>query len=291
MARRTTTVAPSIKQPAVLTREQMLQGVALLERRLAEVKKFQPNSVTEQHHHPELDKLENSIDSTLVKVFGVGTLDYSRYRKRFRTGPTYTFGNGPSTAEVQKYVRDSREQVASSLQSAIEFLREELADSEFLASERDPPLQAEANTIFVVHGHDGEAKQSVARFLSHIGLRPIILHERPNMGRTVIQKFREEARSAGFAVVLLTPDDVGGKSKERLATRARQNVVFELGFFIGALGPSRVVALVKGDVERPSDIDGILYTKLDEHDGWKRELAREINAAGIKFDAGLLLDA
>ena len=122
------------------------------------------------------------------------------------------------------------------------------------------------------------------RFLERLGFHAVILHERPNKGRTIITKFREEAAGVGFAVVLITPDDLGKAEKAAdLRLRARQNVVFELGFFIGALGPECVAALVKGDIERPSDFDGVVYISLDEAD-WQMRLGRELQAAGYKID-------
>jgi predicted nucleotide-binding protein len=136
--------------------------------------------------------------------------------------------------------------------------------------------------VFVVHGHDEAAKESVARFIEHLGLKPIILHEQPNAGQTIIEKFEKHADVA-FAVVLLTPDDVGAsmESPTVLTPRARQNVVLELGFFFGKLGRSRVCALLKGGVERPSDIDGLLYVPMDDAGAWRAILTREIRAAGL----------
>jgi predicted nucleotide-binding protein len=136
-----------------------------------------------------------------------------------------------------------------------------------------------------VHGHDGEAKEAIARFISEkLDLKPVILHERPNKGRTVITKFREEAGGVGFAVVLMTADDLGkSKAATELTLRARQNVVFELGFFIGALGPERVAAVVKGDIERPSDFDGVGYISFDKED-WRMKLGQELQHAGYKID-------
>jgi predicted nucleotide-binding protein len=145
--------------------------------------------------------------------------------------------------------------------------------------------------VFLVHGRDDAAKNEVALFLRKIGLEDIILHERPNGGRHLLTKFREEADGAVFAVILMTPDDegcfVGGTSRPR----ARQNVVFELGFFIGKLGPANVAALVKGDVEKPSDFDGIAYIALDPAGNWKKELARELNHAKVPFDPAKVLTA
>jgi hypothetical protein len=119
-----------------------------------------------------------------------------------------------------------------------------------------------SNKVFVVHGHDEGALQALARFIEKLGLEPIVLKERPNQGRTIIEKFEDSARDVGFAIVLLTPDDqasAGGTDSQR----ARQNVVFELGFFAGALGRGRVCLLRKGDVEMPSDLFGVIYTEMD----------------------------
>lgn len=140
-----------------------------------------------------------------------------------------------------------------------------------------------APRVFIVHGHDDASREAVARFLEKLGFEAVILHEQANRGRTIITKFREVASDIGFAVVLMTADDQGGKAGAPSHPRARQNVVFELGFFIGALGPDRVAALLKGDVEKPSDFDGVLYISLDKGD-WKTLLARELRAAGYQID-------
>lgn len=115
--------------------------------------------------------------------------------------------------------------------------------------------------------------------------RWIILHEQPNQGRTVIEKF-EGSADVDFAVVLLTPDDVGhiADGSDEPKPRARQNVIFELGYFVGRLGRSRVCALHKGGVEILSDYDGVIYVSMDDPQGWRLLLAREIKAAGIDVD-------
>ncbi len=127
--------------------------------------------------------------------------------------------------------------------------------------------------------------------MEKLGFEAVILHERPNKGRTIITKFREEAADIGFAVVVMTPDDLGKPNDASEAKlRARQNVVFELGFFIGALGPERVAAMVKGDIERPSDFDGVVYISLDKGD-WPTKLGefaepegQELQAAGYEIE-------
>ena len=151
-----------------------------------------------------------------------------------------------------------------------------------------PVPKTKSRRIFVVHGHDEGARETVARFIGQLGFEPVILHEQANKGRTIITKFREEANDAAFAVVLMTPDDHGGKAGAPTRQRARQNVVFELGFFIGALGPEKVASLVKGDVEKPSDFDGVVYISLDGG-SWKIELAKEFKAAGLEIDSNKVM--
>jgi predicted nucleotide-binding protein len=98
-----------------------------------------------------------------------------------------------------------------------------------------------------------------------------------------MEKFEAHA-DVGFAIVLLTPDDVGGSKDGIQSPRPRQNVILELGYFIGRLGRSRVSALRVGDLELPSDILGIVWTPFDAAAGWKLGLAKELEAAGHSFD-------
>ncbi len=151
----------------------------------------------------------------------------------------------------------------------------------------DIPNQQASKEVFVVHGRDVGVRDSVVRFLSDLQLKPIVLQERPSKGRTIAEKFEEHAREAGFAVVLFTPDDegalVGEYSNPQL--RARQNVIFELGFFIGRLGRDKVSVLYKGDVEIPSDYAGVEYIPFDYEGGWKLKLITELQTAGFDVDA------
>ena len=140
-----------------------------------------------------------------------------------------------------------------------------------------------SNKVFIVHGHDGEARETVARFLTNIGLEPIILHEQANRGMTIIEKV-EANSEVGFAVVLLTPDDEGCAKGGTPEPRARQNVLLELGYFIGRLGRDKVCALKRGHVEIPSDFAGVVWETMDTTSGWKSALGRELKAAGYRID-------
>jgi len=138
--------------------------------------------------------------------------------------------------------------------------------------------------VFIVHGQDDAAKLSVARFVEQLGFKPIILHEQASSGKTIIAKI-ESYTDVGFGIVLYTPCDLGKKAHDpELRARARQNVVFEHGYLIGKLGGERVCPLVKGDIETPNDISGIVYVQLDDHGAWKIQLAKEMRSAGYQID-------
>ncbi len=148
------------------------------------------------------------------------------------------------------------------------------------------------NKVFVVHGHNREILESVARFLEQIDLEPVILHEQPNEGRTIIEKFIDYSDTQ-YAIVLLSDDDRGGivgKPFKEQKLRPRQNVLLELGFFIGKLGRSKVCALYVEGVEIPSDYQGVLYIKYDVDGAWKLSLAKEMKVAGLIFDMNKVVE-
>lgn len=140
-----------------------------------------------------------------------------------------------------------------------------------------------SDKVFVVHGHDEAVREAVARFISKLDLTPVILHEQASQGRTIVEKL-EHHGDVGYAVVLLTPDDVGGTDPQTLQPRARQNVVLELGYFLGRLGRDHVCAVYKGDLELPSDYLGVIYIPFDSGGSWRLQLARELRAAGLPVD-------
>ena len=145
--------------------------------------------------------------------------------------------------------------------------------------------------VFIVHGHDAEAKYAVARFIERLGLEAIILDEQSGGSQAIMDKFEEEAKDVVFTTILLTPDDVGAAKAEQneLRPRARQNVILELGYFLGKLDRNRICLLYKEGVERPSDIHGLFYILMDDHDGWQLKLAREMKSAKLPIDANKLL--
>lgn len=183
--------------------------------------------------------------------------------------------------------------------------RTDLMKCEVVQEEKANSKQTEApkhlsDKIFIVHGHNEEMKQTVARVVTKLGLTPIILHEQANGGRTIIEKFETNAERIGFAIILLSADDLaesvkflsGVKEEEtrkHLKQRARQNVVFEMGYFVGRLGRSNVFLLLQQGVEKPGDLDGLVYTLYEASFAWRFDLVKELKACGYDVDANDVL--
>ena len=144
----------------------------------------------------------------------------------------------------------------------------------------DEQSKVDSKKVFVVYGHDRLMKLEVENFLrSKFKLDVVALDEEPNSGRTIIEKFEHYSKECAFAVILMSPDDdvdVNGQ----IYKRARQNVVLELGYFMAKLGRDKVCVLVRGDIEKPSDISGILHLSYDGE--WKIDLLTELKNAGIE---------
>ena len=154
-----------------------------------------------------------------------------------------------------------------------------------------PSKIMDTSQVFIVHGHDKAARLEVTNFIKSLGLKDIVLSEQASSGKTIIEKL-EEYTNVGFGIVLYTPCDLGAsqEEKELLKPRARQNVVFEHGYLMGKIGRENVCALVKGDIEKPTDIAGVNYIPMDEGGGWKLGVAREMNKSGYEIDLNKLLE-
>jgi len=280
----------------------MRNGIERLRKRVEELKALNPQTI-QTYRSAEIVKLETDIEGTVAAIFGERTPKFNRYSSAadlepapvLRMTPDWIgargggYDNGANVHELQSGIADRQRRAVALLEGAIGGLQEEI---ELLSPE--PPVESEdeqsrqdfrSSKVFLVHGRDDVTKNEVALFLRAIGLEPVILHLRPNGGRHLLTKFREESEGASFAVVLMTPDDEGGPAgASDRRPRARQNVVFELVFFIEKLEPARVAALLKGDVEKPSDFDGIAYITFDSGGRWKTDLARELHHAKVPFD-------
>lgn len=274
-----------------LSADDLRMAIKKLERRISELKSFDVKVITKRFDATS-GALEDKVNDTLADIFGYDTVEYKKYDiggPGLYTLPLIMGEPEPPLSEVQKAYQEGINNVITRLKSLKDTLEEKLSDIE---EDYEPSAQSvvtgphpDKKTVFIVHGHDEASKQTVARFIEKLELDPIILHEQPNEGRTVIEKF-EYYTNVSFAVVLITPDDVGGQANQQnhLKTRARQNVIFELGFFAGILGRKRVCALYTEGVEMPSDYSGVLYVPMDAQGGWQLQLAREMKAAGVEVD-------
>lgn len=137
--------------------------------------------------------------------------------------------------------------------------------------------------VFVAHGHDKGIKDATTKFLEEVGLVPIILSEQVDGGDTIIEKFERYSRESNFAVALFTDDDIGYPKKNPAGprSRARQNVVFELGYLLAKLGRRRVRVLYQSGVEIPTNVMGFIYIELDDAERWRSYLWRELRNAGL----------
>ncbi|WP_333997364.1 nucleotide-binding protein [Burkholderia gladioli] len=293
MATRGKAVEQSVAPKLQLTPAAIERGIARLGERIAELRAFNVASVP-SGNSPELTALSADINDTLERCFGENTSAF----KRFQSAAYLQFSamiftdTYPQRHHYQEGAREKITQSISLLESAQRALQQDLEDAQHESAAPTVPSavapSALARRVFVVHGHDGEARETVARFLTKLGFEPIILHEQANQGRTIIEKF-EAHGDVGFAVVLFTPDDEGRAKGGELQSRARQNVVLELGYFIGKLGRGKVCALKRGELELPSDYLGVVWERMDDGGGWKQALGRELQAAGHAIDWNVVM--
>jgi predicted nucleotide-binding protein len=198
----------------------------------------------------------------------------------------------PSLGEQAQGIVQNVEAKLAALESIVERLALISAPQAAVsASSAQRPATEQTNKVFVVHGHDEASKANLEVFLTEIGLDPIVLHRQADQGLTVIEKF-EKHSDVGYAFVLLTPDEVaylaadevkpdGERKKER---RARPNVIFEFGYFVGKLGRSRVCCLYRGGVTLPSDVGGMIYKRYSETIGEVAyDITKDLRAAGYRL--------
>lgn len=251
---------------------------------------------------------------SLSHVVSPGALD--RWRDEFRIWDAFTLpllqkidSNGvlaakyeaeaPSSTslESQTGLFGQREAVRKLLTNELTQLKTtlkqvKLFSASFLPSKiNDSDASPQTTQIFVVHGHDDVGKLSVARVLEKLSFEVVILHEQVNQGRTLLEKLLSHALTASYAVILLAPDDWGGPrgcKVNDLRPRSRENVIFELGLFLGLLGPRHVAVMRKSGVDIPSDLEGLVSIEMDSNGGWQLALAKELAAVGFKADLSRL---
>jgi len=249
------------------------QGVELLNRQIVKGEDFLSKRPVPENDYSSWELLTRNY---LEKAFGKGS---PNVRSVTDVGKYGSFPMDAPTSWWDDHRAESLEK-----RGLVELLNTEVELQNVGVVKTEPVVGG--HRVFLVHGHDELALQETARFLEKLKQEVIVLREQPNRGRTIIEKFEDYA-DVGFAVVLLTGDDRGGTIATPFVgqkPRARQNVVFEMGYFIGRLGRNRVCILFRPGVEIPSDYSGVLYQELDDKGAWRLELARELKAAGLNVD-------
>ncbi len=280
--------AYSSPQSANISIENMKSALPRLERRLEELRAFDPTQI-EKRDDPTVRVLGNAIDDFLTRTFGKETVEYNRYSSAIYLDTASVFLGQPTPLdEVIEGLQDGKGHAIEILEGIKRTFLEEIDLSEPATIDQEViegQPSSDSREVFVVHGSDHGTRDTVARFLEQLDVVPIILDEEASKGRTIHQKFRDHS-SVAYAVGLFTPDDEGkpAGSLAPLKPRPRQNVVYELGFFLAKLGDTKVCVLYSDGVEIPSDLSGVIYISLDKDGAWKLRLAKEMRAAGIEID-------
>lgn len=206
----------------------------------------------------------------LIKRFGQDSFEYKKFKEtKFMPGAYVT------DAEVIRKCKEGLTATKLIFKSYLSEMNEENA-SEIIKAQPN-----NYGKIFIVHGHNEELKQTVARLVEKQDIEAIILSEKANKGKTIIEKL-EEHSDVGCAICLFTADDVGKANKETdYKTRARQNVVLEAGYFMGKLGRKHVIFIAVQDLEMPSDLQGVVYANANN---WQFDLLKELKEMGYNID-------
>ena len=239
-----------------------------------------------------LRNLKLQMRTTLKKILDNGEyIEYLSSIERSRFHLTMYTNGTPESKKVEQWESGKKE-----LTGLLDIILHSLLLEESLPHETEatsPSFNQQNNNIFIVHGHDDVMKLTVKDYLTKLGLNPIILHEQLDEGDTIIEKFEREAKNVSYAIILLSPDDVGKAiDADAYHPRARQNVILELGFFTGKLGRKRTFNLLKnspeGELEQPNDFSGVVYHPFDSGGGWKMKLGQSLKAAGFDINFNLL---
>jgi predicted nucleotide-binding protein len=176
----------------------------------------------------------------------------------------------------------------SQTKAILETYLEDFEDEQNVSNDNNAKVtKPNFSKIFIVHGHDGELKEAVARLVEQQNIEAIILSTKTNEGKTIIEKI-EHYSDVGAAICLFTADDKGKSKLERtFNSRARQNVVFEAGYFMGKLGRNRLVIISENNVELPSDMSGMVYTSKND---WKVDVLKELKAMEFSIDFNKLYE-
>lgn len=214
----------------------------------------------------------------LLQKYGKDSLEYKKFDDTYFTFGVYVDDQDEYDRLSKNACKEGLETTIAIFETYLEELKEESDENHTV---KKVVQLKNLSKIFIVHGHDEALKQEVARLIEKQNIEAIILSEKANKGKTIIEKL-EENSDVGCAICLFTPDDAGKANKETdYKARARQNVVLEAGFFMGKLGREHVVYIAKDGLEMPSDLQGVVYTNATN---WQVDLLKELKEMGYKVD-------
>lgn len=238
-----------------------------------------------------LDAFKRRGEMVLRNIYGDGHPNVLRYTAiNFRLH-LLIFKEGAR----ERQWNEGAERTQNLLTSLIDEI-ETFSDAVEMSEEVDASLEVSYEKVFIVHGHDRLIKAEVVGLMQNLGLTPIVLRDQPKRGRTIIEAI-DHYSDVSSAIVLLSPDDLGysqAGEPEDAKPRARQNVILELGFFLGKLGRANVMVVHNKapNFEMPSDYEGVIFIPYDPEDevgGWKIEVTRELQDIGFDVDANDIL--
>lgn len=287
MAKRKTT-NQSIPEPTTLIKPKS-QFRSELEQRIEEGENLLKTNVQNQKDYDDLaDKYSMWNDYNIELLKQSFNYEGNEYRKTYENVASFNMmvlgGRSSVADEFRKFIEKFNAKINNlkKLLQKVDLLK--TIEPEIIEESDNNTIQnVDKTEVFIVHGHDDLAKTETARFIEQLGFKPIILHEKASSGKTIIEKI-EHYSNVGFGVILYTACDLGSVTNDssNLKPRARQNVVFEHGYLIGKIGRQNVAALVKGQVETPNDISGVVYISMDND--WKIDLAKELRQSGYEVD-------
>lgn len=224
---------------------------------------------------PDFTAWHTKVERFLAKRFGEDSIEYSKFQKTH-----FSLIIATSRTTEAEFIQFCKESLLRT-KAVFNIYLEEMVEEDTVAMSTPIKSQASFSKIFIVHGHDGELRQAVARIIENQNIEAIILSEKANLGRTIIEKFEDYSDVDG-AICLFTSDDIGKAKKDDVdKPRARQNVVLETGYFMGKLGRNHIVILADSGIEMPSDLSGVVYTDTAN---WQIDLLKELKAIGYTVD-------
>lgn len=219
----------------------------------------------------------------LKRKFGSDSEEYKKLHGRWFSPAVIFVGRSEYDSQVEACADDLKYTITE----LNFYLRKEKENEQEQVSQTQMTKEDYTNSkVFLVHGHDSALKLEVARILEKLGIEAVILGEQANQGRTIIEKI-ECHSDVGAAIILLTADDLGReKNDSNERARARQNVIFEAGYFMCKLGRKKVIVISEQNIEMPSDLHGVLYTNKND---WTFSVCKDLKSMGYPVDLNKLL--